>query len=118
LVAATLGEVSRQTEQLVIAPQSVLDAGYYEEIVGALDSRGLATFHVVLDAPAEVLRRRIESSDEARPWRLRQLPAYLEARDWMLDSADLVVDTDINSPSEVALVIRAALLERGHAASA
>ncbi len=116
LVAATLAEVSRQTRQLMIAPQSVLDAGYFEEITGGLASSGLATFLVVLDAPDEVLRRRIESSDEAQPWRLRQLPTYLEARDWMLDRADLVVDTGINSPSEVAQVIRAALLERGHAA--
>jgi hypothetical protein len=56
-----------------------------------------------------VLRSRIEASDEAQPWRLRQLPAYIESRTWMFDEADLVVDTGSNSPLAVAQLVIDAL---------
>jgi hypothetical protein len=51
LVAAALDEVSRQTGQHLVAPQSLLNVEYFREIFAALHSRGLQTFHVVLDAP-------------------------------------------------------------------
>jgi len=109
LVAAALDEVSRQTGQHLVAPQSLLNVEYFREIFAALHSRGLQTFHVVLDAPDDVLRSRIEASDEAQPWRLRQLPAYIESRSWMFDEADLVVDTGTNSPLAVAQLVIDAL---------
>jgi cytidylate kinase len=115
LVAATLDEVCRQTKQHLIAPQSILRADYFDEVFDALHTSGHRTFHVVLDAPEDVLRRRIERSNEAQPWRLLHLPVFVEARTWMLDRADLVVDAGAHSPSEVARVIHAALPKIGSA---
>jgi hypothetical protein len=80
LVAAMLQEVSVQTGQHIVAPQSVLNESYFTEIVGRLASAGQQTFHVVLDAPEAVLRQRIDASDEAQAWCLEHLPRYLEAR--------------------------------------
>ena len=109
LVAATLHEVSVQTGQHLVAPQSVLNERYFKEIVGQLASAGQRTFHVVLDAPEAVLRQRIEESDEAQAWRLGHLTLYLEARGWMVGQADLVLDTSTYDPAGVATTIVAAV---------
>jgi hypothetical protein len=66
-------------------------------------------FHVVLDADEAVLRQRIEASEEARQWRLDHLAGYRTAREWMLQSADLVVDTTRLTPSQAARRITSAL---------
>jgi hypothetical protein len=105
LVATVLDEVSRQTQQHIVSPQSVLNRDYFDEIRTALDARGQRFFHILLDAPEHVLRSRIEASDEAQVWRLQHLPIYMQARSWMLDSADLVVDTSATAPPEVARLI-------------
>ncbi|HEY1621707.1 MAG TPA: AAA family ATPase, partial [Streptosporangiaceae bacterium] len=64
LVAATLAEVSKMTGAHLIAPQTVLKKEYLEEIFAALRDAEIEVFHVVLDASEEVLRSRIEGSDE------------------------------------------------------
>jgi hypothetical protein len=102
LVAATLHEVSVQTGQHIVAPQSVLNESYFTEIVGRLASAGQQTFHVVLDAPEAVLRQRIEASDEAQAWRLEHLRVYLAARSWMVGQADLVLDTSTDDAAGIA----------------
>jgi hypothetical protein len=38
----------------------------------------------------------------AEPWRLRHLPAFAEARPWLAERADLIVDTTRLSPAGVA----------------
>jgi hypothetical protein len=50
-------------------------------------------FHVVLDADEETLRRRIQGSSEARDWRMAHLDDYRASRSWMIQAADLVVNT-------------------------
>jgi hypothetical protein len=112
LVAATLHEVSVQTGQHLVAPQSVLNESYFTEILERLTSAGQQPFHVVLDAPEAVLRERIEGSDEAQAWRLEHLPLYLEARRWMVGQADLVLDTSADDPVGLASDIVAAVSDR------
>jgi hypothetical protein len=112
LVAAALHEVSVQTGQHIVAPQSVLNESYFTEIVRRLASAGQQTFHVVLDAPEAALRRRIEASDEAQAWRLEHLPLYLEARRWMVGHADLVFDTQTDDPAGIARTIVAEVRNR------
>ena len=108
-MVATAREIARYTSQHLIAPQTVLTRDYLDQIFAGLRAAGLAVFHVVLDADEAVLRRRIQGSDEAREWRLAQLPGYLTARSWMIPAADLVVDTAAATPAEAARQIAGAL---------
>ena len=109
LVAATAIELARYTGEHLIAPQTVLARGYLEEIFACLRAGGLAVFHVLLDADQEVLRRRIQGSDEAQAWRLAHLAGYRAARPWLCQAADLVVDTAAAAPDEVANRVASAL---------
>ena len=109
LVAATAIELARYTGEHLIAPQTVLARGYLEEIFTGLRAGGLAVFHVLLDADQEVLRRRIQGSDEAQAWRLAHLAGYRAARPWLCQAADLVVDTAAAAPDEVANRVASAL---------
>jgi hypothetical protein len=109
LVAATAIELARYTGEHLIAPQTVLVRDYLEEIFTGLRAAGLAVFHVLLDADQQVLRRRIQGSDEAQAWRLAHLAGYLAARPWLVEAADLVVDTAAAAPDEVAGQVASAL---------
>jgi len=109
LVVAAAAELARYTGQRLIAPQTVLTRPYLREIVNSLQAAGLPVFHVVLDAQEAALRSRIEGSDEARQWRLDHLAEYRAARGWMIDDADLVVDTTMLVPAAVARLIARAL---------
>lgn len=102
LVMASLHEVSAQTRQPLVAPQSVLREDYFSEIIDGLAKAGHQTFHVLLDAPELVLRQRILAVEEAQDWRLAHLPIYLNARGWMADRADLVLDTSQDDPTALA----------------
>ena len=75
---------------------------------GLRDAR-LDVFHVVLDADEEALRQRIQGSAEARAWRLDHLAAYRSSRAWMIQAADLAVDTSRRTPAEIAAQIASAL---------
>lgn len=109
LVVASLHEVATQTGQHLIAPQSVLNEGYFTEIVDGLAMAGHQTFHVLLDAPEGALRQRVEAVDEARDWRLAHVPVYLQARGWMAARADLVLNTASHEPMALARAIIAAV---------
>jgi chloramphenicol 3-O-phosphotransferase len=109
LVTATASELARYTGEHLIAPQTVLVRDYLEEIFTGLRASGLAVFHVLLDADENVLRRRIEGSQEARSWRLAHLAGYRVARPWLIQAADLVVDTAELAPDAVADRIASAL---------
>jgi predicted kinase len=111
LVAASLVEIARMTGQHVVVPQTVLKREYFDQIFGQLRAAELDTFHVVLDAADAVLRNRIETSDEAREWRLTHLDEYQDARSWMTEAADYVVDTAASTPPQIARRIFSALPE-------
>ena len=112
LVVASLHEIAMQTGQHLVAPQSVLDEHYFTEIVGGLTMSGHRVFHVVLDAPEAALRQRIEGVEDAQAWRLAHLPVYLEARAWMTERADLVLDTSAHDPRALARRIIASVGDR------
>lgn len=109
LVAASLIEITRMTGQNVITPQTVLKRDYLDKILVPLRVAGLEVFHVVLDADEAVLRSRLEGSDDASVWRLDHLDEYQAARQWMVEAADLVVDTAATTPAQIARRIHAAL---------
>jgi len=85
--------------------------GYLEQIFAGLRAAGLEVFHVVLDADENVLRQRIQRSGEPQPWRLAHLADYRTARTWMIQAADLVVDTAARTPAECARQIADSLPE-------
>jgi hypothetical protein len=109
LVVATAAELARFTGQHLIAPQTVLDRGYLDQIFTGLRDAGLAVFHVVLDADDDILRQRIHGSADAQQWRLAHLPTYQRSRSWMRRTADLVVDTGRRTPAQAAEHIAGAL---------
>ena len=80
LVVATGHRAGPYTGQHLIAPQTILNQDDLAEIFTGLRAAGIAVFHVLLDATDDVLRRRIEASDEARQWRLDHLADYRQAR--------------------------------------
>lgn len=106
IVVATGAALSRQTDQHLIAPQSVLNADYMREIREGLTAAGEKLFEVVLDISEPVLRARIAGdsveSEGCRDWRTDHIAAYFESRSWMVQTADLVVDTSALSPADVA----------------
>jgi chloramphenicol 3-O-phosphotransferase len=108
-VAATLAAVAKMTDQHVIAAQTVLKQEYLDEVFDGLRAAGMDVFHVVLDAADAVLRSRIEGTEEAREWRLAHLDDYEKQRPWMVEAADLVVDTAASTPAQNARRILTAL---------
>ena len=111
LVVATAAELARFTGQHLIAPQTILVRAYLEQIFAGLRDAGLDVFHIVLDASEEVLRQRIQGSAEAPAWRLDHLAEYRSSHAWMIQAADLAVDTGCRTPAEIACQIAAALPE-------
>ena len=106
LVPIVGGEVARASGDQLVAVQTVLVEDYWVELVRGFVSQGLDVFHVLLTADEAVLRERIETDDVeldgVREWRLRHLPVFLEAQEWMRERADLVVDSTDLTPEEVA----------------
>jgi predicted kinase len=117
LVAATMAELTAYTGQHLIAPQTVMSEQYLEEITTALDAAGLDVFHVLLDVREPVLRGRIEASQEAVEWRLEHVAEYQASRPWLLEAADLVVDTTELAPADTAARIAGALPQLSPAGS-
>lgn len=112
LVPTVMAEVTRFTGQSLIAPQTVLIAQYWQELHARFTEHSLDVFHVLLDVDPEVLRERIAGDQverQAAGWRVDHLAEYVGARDWMIEAADLVVDTSSLSPAEVSATIRAAV---------
>ena len=104
LVPAVLEQVGSFTGAHLVAPQTVLVEQYWRELSEGFAARALDVLHVVLDVSPEVLEARIRGdADEpgALQWRLDHVEAYLAARGWLHDAADLVVPTDDLSPGAV-----------------
>jgi len=74
LVVATATELAGFTGQHLIAPQTVLNRSYLDQIFAGLRNAGLTVLHVALDVPDDILRQRIHRSAEAQQWRLAHLP--------------------------------------------
>lgn len=97
LVPVVADEIIKVTDQGLVAAQSVLVEAYWRELQTGLVALGHEVFQVLLDADAETLHARIDADvDEPariRPWRHRHVGDFEAARSWLIDSADLVVDT-------------------------
>ena len=96
LTPVVADELVRLTGQVLVAPQTVLDEGHWDELARGLAQRGHQVLHVLLDAVEEVVRRRIAADElepSAKSWRLDHLPTYRSARPWLMSRADLVLDT-------------------------
>ncbi|MDQ3627426.1 MAG: hypothetical protein M3419_01110 [Actinomycetota bacterium] len=109
-------EIVSATIQNFVAAQSVLVEEYWRELTGGLVDLGHEVFHVVLDADADSLHARIDADgvepEHIRPWRHRHVDMYQAARPWLIDSADLVVDTVSLDASATATYIHAAIAAR------
>lgn len=78
-------EMVRLTGQSLIAPQTVLEETYWDELLLGLTTRGHDVFHVLLEADETTMRNRIEADRElavARQGRLDHLQTFTEARPW------------------------------------
>lgn len=98
-------ELVRFSGQSLVAPQTVLEENYWDELVLGLSERGHAVLHVLLEADEPIMRNRIEADRElavARQGRLDHLPKFAEARSWIARRADLIVDTTRLTSEQVA----------------
>jgi hypothetical protein len=95
-------ELIRFSGQSLVAPQTVLEEAYWDELVLGLSERGHGVLHVLLEADEPIMRSRIEADHVARQGRLDHLLKFSEARSWMARRADLVVDTTRLTPEQVA----------------
>jgi hypothetical protein len=98
-------ELIRFTGQSLVAPQTVLEENYWDELEEGLSERRHGVLHVLLEAEGAALRRRIEGDQVeavAVPWRLDHLSRYGGSRPWMSRRADLVLDTTDLAPQHVA----------------
>ena len=112
LVPAAIAAVVRFTGQHVVAPQTVLHEAYWAELRAGFAEHDLEVFHVLLDADPGALSARIAADladPTARGWRLDHLGEYATARTWMLEAADLVVDTTSMAPPAAAGAIAGAV---------
>ncbi len=109
LVPAVVDEIFRFSNcSALVAVQTVLSESYWAELRAGLEERELPVFHVVLDCDEQELRSRIESDEvelEAKDWRLDHIAKYQQARDWLVRSADIVVNTTNATPDEVAKTV-------------
>jgi RNase adaptor protein for sRNA GlmZ degradation len=112
LVPATAFEIRRQTGQHLVAVQAVLRQDYWEELRASFRGLSDQVVHVVLDANEVALRNRIEKDQvelSGRQWRLDHIERYAAAREWMINDADLVIDTSLLAAEEVATRIAEAV---------
>jgi len=109
LVPAVADEIYRYTNPTaMLAVQTVLVEKYWHELATGLLERGLPVLHVVLDCEDNELRRRIEDDEvesQALEWRLDHMAKFSDARPWLVQAADLVLDTTNLTPEDSALII-------------
>ena len=95
----------RFSGQSLVAPQTVFEENYWDELQAGLSERGREVFHVLLEAEESTLSRRIEADQvepAAKPWRLDQMSRYAGSRPWMASRADLVLNTTHLTPEQAA----------------
>ena len=114
LVPIVINEVRSFTSTNVVAVQSVLVASYWEGILAGFAKTGERFLHVVLDCEETELVRRIDTDTvepQARQWRLDHIETYQQAKSWLVEAADIVIDTTERKPTDVSQEILAALAE-------
>ncbi len=114
LVVAGLLALEPSPDRPVAVSMAILNEQTWDAIEGGLTSDGLGCSHVVLDADAAELARRIESafvapgeergSTGVRQFRLARLAAYQEALGWLRTRAT-IFDTTSTAPGEVATML-------------
>ena len=112
LVPPVMAEIAHLTGMNLVAVQSVFVERYWSELRAGLAARGLDLFHVVLECDEDQLRTRIaadELDSAARQWRLDHVSAYRTARKWLVEAADLVIDTTDTAAAEAARLILATM---------
>jgi predicted kinase len=119
LLVLTLVELLGHAKGPLVVPMTLLRRDFAEEIFAGLADRGVSVEHVLLHAGEQVLRRRIEDSDEhpgdpaasegTRRWRRSKVEDYLAAHHWMSAAAH-VVDNSTATPDEVADAVYALLV--------
>ncbi len=105
LVPVVGARLARLTGQDLVVVQTVLRRSYWDELVEGFAAAGLPVRLVLLDVSRDVLCARIDGDAdgaESRRWRLAHVDAYLAARGWLLDEADVVVDCGGLGPDDVA----------------
>ena len=98
-------ELIRFSGQSLVAPQTVLEENYWDELEAGLSEHGHEVLHVLLEANESAMTARIEADQvevAAKPWRLDHISRYAGARLWIARRADLVLDTTHLAPQEVA----------------
>ena len=114
LVVATGAALDAGGTRSLVAPMTLLDRRYADEVVTGLAARGVRVVHVLLDVAEDELRRRIVDDTAeigARGWRLDRVAAYAQARAWLVPLADLVVDTTALTVAQVADQVLATVSE-------
>jgi hypothetical protein len=98
-------ELIRFSGQSLVAPQTVLEENYWDHLQAGLSERGHDVLHVLLEADPSTLRERIQADQvevAAKRWRLDHLPEYTSVRSWLVNRADLILDTTHVTPDQVA----------------
>ena len=114
LVPSVAKEIITLTGAELLVVQTVLVERYWRELAEGMEREGLQVFHVLLDCEDSALRARIAGDEDdpgAADWRLSHLDEYRSARAWMIEAADLVVDTTRCDPVVVARGILQGLIE-------
>ncbi|WP_380164814.1 AAA family ATPase [Jannaschia sp. R86511] len=112
LVAGTAVALVAQRGLSLICPMTLLVEQYAVEIWEAVAAAGLHQERVVLDVSPATLETRIRSDRVeagAAQWRLEHAPRYAAARDWLLETSTLTIDTDHLTRQAVAETIDATL---------
>jgi broad-specificity NMP kinase len=109
LVPVVANEVATTlSAQKLLSVQTVIVERYWFELRQGFERQGFDVMHVVLDCEAGVLEQRIADDVDdpgAAQWRLAHIDDFGSARAWMVEAADLVVDTTERHPDEVAAII-------------
>lgn len=114
LVVETARRVLDYTAGTLVMPMTVLVEGYWREISEGLAAHDIPVRHVVLHAPGDVLRARIDRDQDLGPsaFRHQYVEPYAVAFDAWLRHAAEVIDTTHRTPAEAADAIVALATER------
>jgi gluconate kinase len=107
LVVETAAQILDYVGGTLVIPQSVLVEEYWDELRSGLQKAGVPVHHFALHADHDTLVQRIETDTvetAARQWRLDHLADYQQALPWLSRKAQ-VIDTNMSTPAEVAVLI-------------
>ncbi|WP_157122022.1 AAA family ATPase [Nocardia miyunensis] len=106
LVPIVASELAGDTGQDLLIVETVLRQDYWREIADGIRAQGHSLHHVLIDVDADALERRIADDQDMADfavWRMQQIPDYFAARtQWLIDAADLRIDTTSVSPAQAA----------------